>query len=164
MAQELGENGHVRREGSAVCADRSLWFTAGIPGLALPVGRSADGRPEWSRLGPAGQLPQLWGESTNRSRTGTVPHPTRPRPQAPPPLLSPAGRGKPLETTEKGEHCQSPACPALGPSEVLQLMIACPGTSYDGHLALPCACCCLKMAIAEMLWDLPHRTCGIAEL
>lgn len=42
----------------AARADSSVWFVAGIPGLALPVGHSADGRPEWSQLGLAEQLLQ----------------------------------------------------------------------------------------------------------
>lgn len=63
---------------------------ASIPGLALPVGRFADDRPEWSQLGPARQLPQLWGERINHSRSDIVPHPG---PQAPPPLFSPMGTG-----------------------------------------------------------------------
>lgn len=95
---------------SAARADRSIWFIAGIPGLALPAGRSADGRPEWSQLGPAAQLLQLWGESTNRLRTGIVPHPTHTRPQEPPPLFSSAGRGKSLEVVpwEEGNLWRSP--------------------------------------------------------
>lgn len=89
---------------------------AGIPGLALHAGHFADGRPEWSQLGPAGQLPQLWGESTNRSRTGIVPDPTHPGPQVPPPRFSPKEKGKFLEVTNKGGYSQSPpACLAQAP-------------------------------------------------
>lgn len=60
---------------SSMCRQRH-WLIAHLPGLVLLVGRSADGRPEWSQLGPAGQLLQLWGESINHWRRGTMPHPT----------------------------------------------------------------------------------------
>lgn len=153
---------------SAARANSSIWLMAGIPGLASPVGRSADGRPEWSQLGPAGQLLQLWEESTNRSRTGIVPHPTHPRPHVPPPLFSPAGGGKPLEVTEKGGIVSESLPPFLhGPQlgsptdDRLPRNFPLP-TSCDGHSALHCACC-PKAAVAETLWDLPHQTCGIAE-